>query len=68
MVITSSFAAVLDPVQGLRPGYAYSESDWNPVTKDKVSDGVAAYLASKTFAEQVAWNFVKENSVSFRLG
>ncbi|KAL3952727.1 hypothetical protein ACCO45_012670 [Purpureocillium lilacinum] len=62
IVITSSFASVLDPSQGKRPGYIYTERDWNPVTREEagLGDGVAAYLASKTFAEQAAWNYIKE--------
>lgn len=31
VVVTSSFASVVDLSQGNRPGYAYSEKDWNPV-------------------------------------
>ncbi|KAG8688192.1 methylglyoxal reductase (NADPH-dependent) gre2 [Ceratobasidium sp. 394] len=31
VVVTSSFSAVFDPSKGDRPGYAYSEKDWNPV-------------------------------------
>ncbi|OAQ62532.1 cinnamoyl-CoA reductase [Purpureocillium lilacinum] len=67
IVITSSFASVLDPSQGKRPGYIYTERDWNPVTREEAGsgDGVAAYLASKTFAEQAAWNYVKEKKPNF---
>jgi nucleoside-diphosphate-sugar epimerase len=32
VIITSSFAANIDPNQGFRPGYVYSEADWNPVS------------------------------------
>jgi len=50
----------------MRPGYVYTEEDWNPVTKETAASGggVIAYLASKTFAEQAAWNYVKNNRVS----
>ncbi|KAM3434658.1 hypothetical protein MY4824_005337 [Beauveria thailandica] len=67
IVITSSFAAVVDPLQGMRPGYSYTEADWNPVTKDMAmgGDGGLAYLASKTMAEKAAWDFVKENKPKF---
>jgi nucleoside-diphosphate-sugar epimerase len=65
VVITGSFASVLDPSKGMRPGYAYTEADWNPVTAEEAkSNGVFAYLASKTFAEQAAWQYVKDNKVS----
>lgn len=67
IVITSSFAAIVDLSQGLRPGYTYTEKDWNPVTYEeaKVADGSAAYCASKTFAERAAFDFVKENKPLF---
>ena len=32
VVITSSFAAILDMSKGYRPGYIYTEKDWNPAT------------------------------------
>jgi hypothetical protein len=31
VIITSSFASLADGSKGDRPGYAYSEKDWNPV-------------------------------------
>ncbi len=67
IVITSSFAAIADPTQGLRPGYTYSEKDWNPVTYEqaKSGDGSTAYCASKTFAEKAAWEFVENHKPHF---
>ncbi|VUC27277.1 unnamed protein product [Clonostachys rosea] len=66
IVITSSFASVLDPAQGNRPGYTYTEADWNPVTPETASaNPVVAYLASKTFAEKAAWDFVRDNKPNF---
>ena len=67
IVITSSFAAIADPTQGLRPGYTYSEKDWNPVTYEqaKSGDGSTAYCASKTFAEKAAWDFVENHKPRF---
>jgi nucleoside-diphosphate-sugar epimerase len=32
VVITSSFASIVDMDKGPRPGYTYTEEDWNPVT------------------------------------
>ena len=32
-VLTSSFAAIFDLSKFLRPGYCYSEKDWNPASK-----------------------------------
>ncbi|KIW11772.1 hypothetical protein PV08_09044 [Exophiala spinifera] len=69
VVITSSFAAHLDPSKGSRPGHTYTDADWNPVTrKDAASgDGVVAYLASKTFAEQAAWEYVTNEKPEFTI-
>ena len=69
VVITSSFASIVDLSQGNRPGYTYSEKDWNPVTYEqaKTADGETAYCASKTFAEKAAWNFVKTEKPNFDL-
>ncbi|KAH7056993.1 putative cinnamoyl-CoA reductase [Macrophomina phaseolina] len=68
VVITSSFAAMFDLSQGLRPGHAYTEADWNPVTYDeaaKTDNGAVAYLASKTLAEQAAWKFLEDKKPNF---
>jgi len=69
VVITSSFAASLDPPKGLRPGYIYTEEDWNPKTYEsaKTGDGVIGYLASKTFAERAAFDFVEKNHPHFSI-
>lgn len=62
--MTASFADVLDPTKGVRSGYVYTEDDWNPVTLETATaNPVVAYLASKTFAEQAAFNYVKNNKV-----
>jgi nucleoside-diphosphate-sugar epimerase len=68
VVITSSFASVLDPTKGLRPGYTYTEADWNPVSAQDAKDqnsAVVAYLVSKTLAERAAWDFVKTENPEF---
>ena len=69
VVITSSFAAVLDIKQGLRPGYTYSEKDWLPTTLEEAetADGVTAYCASKKLAEEAAHHFVKQQKPNFSL-
>ena len=69
VVITSSFASIMDTMQGNRPGYTYSEKDWNPITYEqaKSGDGTTAYCASKTFAEKAAWDFVKTEKPNFDL-
>jgi nucleoside-diphosphate-sugar epimerase len=69
VVITSSFASIFDASQGNRPGYTYTEADWNPVTWDaaKTGGGGIAYMASKTFAEKAAFDFVKDESPNFSI-
>lgn len=68
VVITSSFASIFDPSLGCRPGYVYSEKDWNPVTAEEaVLNAVSGYEASKTFAEKAAWDFVLQERPTFTL-
>ncbi len=69
IVITSSFAAIVDLTQGARPVYTYTEKDWNPVTYEqaKGGDGGTAYCASKTFAEKAAWDFVENEKPKFNV-
>jgi NADPH-dependent methylglyoxal reductase len=69
VVFTSSFAAILDMSKGYRPGYTYSEKDWNPITYDEaaVADGPTAYCASKKLAEEAAWKWMSENKPAFTL-
>ena len=45
VVVTSSFAAVNDFSKSLRPGYVYTEADWNPITYEaqKEASGQLAY-------------------------
>ena len=67
MVITSSFAAVVDP-NGKPAGYKYSEKDWNPVTTEEaMANPQIGYRASKTFAERAAWEFVEKEKPNFSL-
>ena len=61
VVIASSFATILDLTQGTRPGYNYSEKDWNPVTPEaaRTGGGAMAYCVSK--------NLRQARSLGFRL-
>lgn len=36
LVLTSSFAAIVDLSKGLWPGHVYNEKQWNPMTYEKV--------------------------------
>ena len=68
VVITSSFASIIDPQKGARPGHTYSEKDWNPITQQEaVENPAAGYRASKTFAEKAAWDFVEKEKPNFTL-
>jgi len=69
VVITSSFAAILNMEKGRWPEHTYTEADWNPVTYEAAKAGPApvAYCASKTFAERAAFEFVEKNKPNFTI-
>jgi nucleoside-diphosphate-sugar epimerase len=50
VLITSSFASIVDMDKNPRPGYTYTEKDWNPVTYSTAAspstDGEIAYVSS----------------------
>ena len=67
-VITSSFAAIVNPANGTSPDVTYSEADWNPVTEEQAQKNPQeGYRASKTFAEKAAWDFVEREQPNFTL-
>lgn len=69
LVNTSNMGALMDTSKGLRPGYTYSEKDWNPMTYDEaaaaVDDGLGVYCASKSLAEKSLWAFAEKEKPSF---
>lgn len=70
VVITSSFGAILDPSKMGDKSFVFNETMWNPFTWEGCqSNPVFGYCASKKFAEQKAWEFLKENQniVKFKL-
>jgi NADPH-dependent methylglyoxal reductase len=69
VVLTASFASILDMGKGYRPGYTYSEKDWNPITYEEasVADGPTAYCGSKKLAEEAAWKFMADEKPKFTL-
>ncbi|AQZ14228.1 hypothetical protein BZL39_G02430 [Zygosaccharomyces parabailii] len=70
VVVTSSFAAILDYSKFTNSNAVFTEEDWNPATWEGCqTDGLNAYCASKKFAEEYAWKFVQENKdlVKFKL-
>ncbi|KAJ9649621.1 Glycine-rich RNA-binding protein 2, mitochondrial [Coniosporium tulheliwenetii] len=68
VVITSSFAAIVNPSKGLWPGHTYSEEDWSPLTQEEALESpMAGYRASKTFAEKAAWEFLEKEKPNFKI-
>lgn len=68
VVITSSFAAIVNGPKGSWPGHVYSEDDWNPMTiEDAQETPMMGYRASKTFAEKAAWEFVEKEKPNFTI-
>lgn len=70
IVVTSSFASIIDPTKGTWPEHTYSEADWNPFTYEQAAgtkDTVVGYVASKRLAELSAWDFVKEQKPQFTI-
>jgi nucleoside-diphosphate-sugar epimerase len=68
LTVLSSFASVNDVFKNPRPGYTYTEADWDPVTLAQAAqDGMLGYHASKTFAERAAWDLWKEAKPSWDL-
>lgn len=68
VVITSSFASILNQTIGPAPGKTYSEADWNPITYEQALESPqSGYLGSKTFAEKAAWEFLEKESPKFTI-
>ncbi|EDO15833.1 hypothetical protein Kpol_1057p21 [Vanderwaltozyma polyspora DSM 70294] len=70
VVITSSFASVVNVEDQANSKIVLTEKDWNTVSWEGAQkDGIYAYYGSKAFAERAAWDFLKENrdSVKFKL-
>ncbi|KAK0643276.1 hypothetical protein B0T16DRAFT_415616 [Cercophora newfieldiana] len=69
LVNTSSFACMLDINAGARPGYTYTEADWNPMSYEEASTapGPVAYCASKALAEKAIWDWVAKEKPSFEV-
>ncbi|KIW91654.1 uncharacterized protein Z519_07622 [Cladophialophora bantiana CBS 173.52] len=71
VVITSSFASVIDVNRKAPPHFTYTAADWNPLTYEEAADnktsGVVAYRGSKKFAELAAWEFMEKEKPTFDL-
>ncbi|KAK9324565.1 hypothetical protein V1517DRAFT_316810 [Lipomyces orientalis] len=69
VIVTSSFAAILNPSKGDWPEHTYSETDWNPITWEEAigPNPSSTYRASKTFAEKAAWDFLEKEKPNFTI-
>ena len=71
IVLTSSFASVIDVGKKAGPEFTYTAADWNPLTYEEAcapdTSAVVAYRGSKKFAEIEAWQFVEREQPSFDL-
>jgi nucleoside-diphosphate-sugar epimerase len=69
VIVTSSFAAMVDFSKGFWPGHIYNEADWNNTTYEyaKSADAGIAYCTSKALAEKAAWKFVEQRKPHFDL-
>jgi nucleoside-diphosphate-sugar epimerase len=69
IVITSSFASVIDVNRRAPPRFTYTGADWNPLSYEetvaKETSAVVAYRGSKKFAELEAWKFIEERNPGF---
>lgn len=71
VVLTSSFASVMNAGKEVGSGFTYTGQDWNPLTYEEAAapetSAVIAYRGSKLFAEREAWKFVDQRKPSFDL-
>ncbi|KAH6843352.1 hypothetical protein B0I37DRAFT_216421 [Chaetomium sp. MPI-CAGE-AT-0009] len=71
VVLTSSFASVMDTTRSSPPYFTYTASDWNPLSYAEAASpstsAVVAYRGSKKFAELAAWDFVRDRRPGFDL-
>ena len=68
IVVTSSFAAVLNPLKGIeKRNYTYTDKDWQPITYTFMGMFYTplAYLISKTLAEKSVWTFLEQHNPTF---
>lgn len=68
VVVTSSYAAIMDLAKVRDAKQVDTEETWNPITWEQAKENpLAGYVASKTFAEKAAWDFVKTEKPNFTI-
>ncbi|CDO93760.1 unnamed protein product [Kluyveromyces dobzhanskii CBS 2104] len=68
VVVTSSFAAIVNRDRSGDASFINDEKTWNPITWEEAhNDAALSYTASKKLAEKLAWDFIKENNSTFKL-
>lgn len=65
VIITSSFAAMVNGDKSGDSSFVHTEETWNPITWDQVHNEGDAYFASKTLAERLARDFVDLEKPNF---
>ncbi|OAA41362.1 NAD(P)-binding domain protein [Metarhizium rileyi] len=69
VIVTSSFASVLDEAHLTDASHTFTEESWNPVKREDIRQcpPSTAYRLSKTLAEKAAWDFVANEKPGFDL-
>jgi len=66
VVVTSSYAAMFEDDDN--PAYTANEESWCKLTWEQAKENpLKGYVASKTFAERAAWDYVKQEKPNFKL-
>ncbi|RLV86365.1 putative NADPH-dependent methylglyoxal reductase GRP2 [Meyerozyma sp. JA9] len=66
VVVTSSYAAIMNLKTEYNPEVTNTEATWNPGSvEDALQNPIAGYLISKTLAEKAAWDFLEKEHPNF---
>jgi nucleoside-diphosphate-sugar epimerase len=66
LIITSSFASIMDEDKIDDPHHVFTEKSWNPATMDDFHKSrPTVYRLSKKYAEKAAWDFVEKEKPNF---
>ena len=67
IILTSSFAAVVDLNRRFNHEYSYTEKDVNNFAKEDLKDVPMSYEVAKSLAEKAAWSFMENEKPGFDL-